>query len=193
MTPAANKTDLRRAARARLRDGAPQSHEALRKRLARLLLQESAECCVGYLAFQQEPILDPFLENWLVQNKKLLLPRFNPATRQYELVEVTDLARQVETGHYGIREPKSQLVSIQQLVNNTVWLVPGLAFTISGARLGRGAGYYDRLFTLFPQGKRIGIAWEMQLLPEIPQSSWDVPMDYIVTEMRAIDCRAPLT
>ena len=121
------------------------------------------------------------------------MPRFNLATRQYELVEVTDLNSQIALGHYGIREPEPQLVAIQQVILNTTWLVPGLAFTASGVRLGRGAGHYDRLFAKFPQGKRIGIAWEMQLLPEIPQEPWDLPMDYIVTETRTIDCRAPST
>lgn len=193
MTPALTKNALRNVIRARLRETVPQNHKALQQRLTELLAQENAECCIGFLAFQQEPALDQFLSNWLAQNRKLLLPRFNLATRQYELVEVTDLNSQIALGHYGIREPKPQLVAIQQVIQTSVWLVPGLAFTANGARLGRGAGYYDRLFQQFPQGKRIGIAWEMQLLPEIPQEPWDLPMDYIVTETRTIDCRAPST
>ena len=193
MTPALTKNALRNVIRARLRETVPQNHKALQQRLTELLAQENAECCIGFLAFQQEPALDQFLSNWLAQNKKLLLPRFNLATRQYELVEVTDLNSQIAPGHYGIREPNTQLVAIQQVIQTSVWLVPGLAFTASGVRLGRGAGHYDRLFAKFPQGKRIGIAWEMQLLPEIPQEPWDLPMDYIVTETRTIDCRAPST
>ncbi|MBR4125877.1 MAG: 5-formyltetrahydrofolate cyclo-ligase [Victivallales bacterium] len=193
MTPALTKNALRNVIRARLRETVPQNHKALQQRLTDLLAEENADCCIGFLAFRQEPVLDQFLSNWLAQNKKLLLPRFNLATRQYELVEVTDLNSQIALGHYGIREPEPQLVAIQQVILNTTWLVPGLAFTANGARLGRGAGYYDRLFQQFPQGKRIGIAWEMQLLPEIPQMSWDISMDYIVTESRTIDCRAPLT
>ena len=184
-----DKNALRSALRKRLRENAPQNHKELQKHVGGLLAQENAECCIGYLAFQQEPVLDQLLGKWLAHNRKLLLPRFNAATRQYELVEVTDLDSQIAPGHYGIREPKPQLVAIQQVIQKAVWLVPGLAFTESGARLGRGAGYYDRLFTQFPQGKRIGIAWEMQLLPEIPQEPWDLPMDYIVTETRTIDCR----
>ncbi|MBQ4480724.1 MAG: 5-formyltetrahydrofolate cyclo-ligase [Victivallales bacterium] len=193
MTPAAAKKNLRSAVRVRLRENAPQSHVALQAQLGRLLARENAECCIGYLAFQQEPVLDQFLGEWLELNRKILLPRFNSATMSYELVEVTDLTSQIVPGHYGIREPIQQLTEIKRLKNNTFWLVPGLAFTTCGTRLGRGAGHYDRLFAKFPQGKRIGIAWEMQLLPEIPQEPWDFPMDYIVTEMRTIDCRAPLT
>ena len=193
MTPAPTKNALRSAMRECLRKNAPQNHEALQNRLDALLAKENAEFCIGYLAFQQEPVLDQFLGKWLAQNRKLLLPRFNSETRQYELVEVTDWNSQVAPGHYGIREPKPQLVAIKQVIQTSVWLIPGLAFTASGVRLGRGAGHYDRLFAKFPQGKRIGIAWEMQLLPEIPQEPWDHPMDYIVTETRTIDCRAPST
>ena len=189
------KTVLRNSIRVKLSRGKNilQESQNLQKRLEEVLLHEKPDCCIGYLAFQQEPVLDQLLGNWLAHNRKLLLPRFSETTRQYELVEVTDLDSQIAPGHYGIREPKPQLVAIKQVIQNSAWLVPGLAFTESGVRLGRGAGYYDRLFRQFPQGKRIGIAWEMQLLPEIPQMSWDVSMDYIVTESRIINCRVPLT
>lgn len=189
MTPAPEKNALRSAVRARLCEKAPQSHAALRENLAALLRRMKCECCVAYLAFQQEPNLDELLDNLIITNKLLVIPRFNCQTFSYDLVSVTDLHAQLATGHYGIREPLPELPAIGHLPGLTCWLTPGLAFTPQGTRLGRGGGYYDQLFMQFPTGKRIGIAWEMQLLPEIPQEPWDRPMDYIVTETRTIDCR----
>ncbi len=189
MTTEPTKSSLRNVVRKRLREHPPTEDGTLRGHLAILLDQLAPHTCVGYLAFQQEPTLNPLLEDWLGQKKTLLLPRFDQLTRQYDLVAVTDLTSQLVVGHYGIREPISQLIAEKELELNTAWLVPGLAFTANGLRLGRGAGYYDRLFQHFPQGRRIGIAWEMQLLQKIPAEPWDTPMDYIVTESRIIDCR----
>ncbi len=182
------KARLRALMRARLRDAPPRDSAMLCRKLAELDALARTDCLVAFLAFQHEPQTDSFLENWLANHKRLILPRFQHESRNYELVEVTNLTSQTTPGFYGIREPKSQLVAIQALSENCAWLVPGLAFTTSGSRLGRGAGYYDRLFTKFPQGKRIGIAWEMQLLPEIPIDPWDVRMDFVVTEARTLEC-----
>ena len=70
-------------------------------------------------------------------------------------------------------------------------LFPLVAFDRSGNRLGMGAGYYDRTFeavrrrTQWPGPKRIGVAYEMQMVDSLPAADWDVPLHAIVTE-RAI-------
>ena len=61
-------------------------------------------------------------------------------------------------------------------------LVPGLAFTLKGERLGRGAGFYDRFLRLFPQALRIGIAFEDQITDRIPTDPWDENVDVILTD-----------
>ncbi|MBR6470430.1 MAG: 5-formyltetrahydrofolate cyclo-ligase [Victivallales bacterium] len=188
-----DKNALRSVVRDRLRKGEPQNHAALRENLAALLRRLESECWVAYLAFQQEPNLDELLDDLLANSKSLVIPRFNHETLSYDLVPVTDLHSQVAVGHHGIREPLPELPAIDRLPESTGWLTPGLAFTVRGARLGRGAGHYDRLFLRFPQGKRIGIAWECQMLDEIPGDPWDIPMDFITTEARTVDCRAPFT
>ena len=60
-------------------------------------------------------------------------------------------------------------------------VVPGLAFTPEGSRLGRGAGFYDRfLSTISRTTLKIGVCFEFQLVSEIPQESHDVKMDAVV-------------
>jgi 5-formyltetrahydrofolate cyclo-ligase len=60
-------------------------------------------------------------------------------------------------------------------------LVPGLAFTKSGARLGRGKGFFDRYLTNY-KGTRIGLCFEEDLLPEIPQDTHDQNVHVVVTQ-----------
>jgi 5,10-methenyltetrahydrofolate synthetase len=63
-----------------------------------------------------------------------------------------------------------------------VVLVPGLAFTRDGVRLGRGAGFYDRFLSRIPHALRLGVAFEEQLADGLPTDSWDLPLDALLTD-----------
>lgn len=78
-------------------------------------------------------------------------------------------------------ELEKKYLSKEDLPN--VILVPGLAFTKEGQRLGRGKGYYDRYLTSW-SGVKIGICFEDQILEDVAFETHDVEMDYIVTETK---------
>lgn len=65
-------------------------------------------------------------------------------------------------------------------------IVPGLGFTISGHRIGFGRGYYDKWFAQNKVDHKIALAYEIQLIEDIPVENTDVPMEKIVTEKRVI-------
>ena len=67
-----------------------------------------------------------------------------------------------------------------------VVLIPGVGFDLRGGRLGRGGGHYDRALAALHRTVRIGIAYEAQIVPEVPRDPWDVPMHCIVTEARVV-------
>ncbi|MCI0662381.1 MAG: 5-formyltetrahydrofolate cyclo-ligase, partial [Acidobacteria bacterium] len=71
-----------------------------------------------------------------------------------------------------------------------VALTPGLAFSTTGARLGLGAGYYDRWFSTYGANVKIGLSFESQLLLALPTDQTDIPMDLIVTEKRCVHVSA---
>lgn len=71
-----------------------------------------------------------------------------------------------------------------------VVFIPGLAFDFFGARLGRGRGWYDRLLAKLRRATRVGLAYEFQLLDQIPVDALDERVHYLITESRIIDCRA---
>lgn len=88
----------------------------------------------------------------------------------------------LKPGLFGVREPDEvhcPKVTIQAL---ELFCIPGLAFDSSGARLGRGKGFYDRALGQV-RGLKIGVCYNSQFLNEvIPMEDHDVRMDYVVTE-----------
>lgn len=93
------------------------------------------------------------------------------------ITSVDDLKK----GAYGIYEPINIVpVSVSDI---NIVLIPGVAFSKSGDRLGFGKGYYDRFLTEF-NGTKIGICYNFQVRPEIPVAEHDVKMDLIITETR---------
>ncbi|MDD5762367.1 MAG: 5-formyltetrahydrofolate cyclo-ligase [bacterium] len=88
-----------------------------------------------------------------------------------------------ETGPYGIPEPSIPAGVEPRLSGWNIVVVPGLAFDRRGNRLGHGFGYYDRFLAGLPGSvPRVGLAFEGQLVPEVPVDAWDVPVHALVTE-----------
>jgi 5-formyltetrahydrofolate cyclo-ligase len=68
-----------------------------------------------------------------------------------------------------------------------VILVPGVAFTRAGQRLGRGGGYYDRLLSALPaKAVRLGVCFELQIVDELPSEPHDMRVDGVVTEREVL-------
>ena len=91
-------------------------------------------------------------------------------------------------GYYGIPEPdpqKSLRVDPREI---DAAVIPGSVFDIHGGRLGYGGGYYDRfLVNDAPQAKRIGLAFEMQVVENVPVQPHDQPLDILITEKRTVN------
>jgi 5-formyltetrahydrofolate cyclo-ligase len=104
-------------------------------------------------------------------------------------VPITDPARQLQPGCYGILEPTSAQVVIEP-ARLDLALVPGSVFDRCGARLGYGGGFYDRFLSQdAPQALRIGLSFEIQLVDQVPTEVHDQFMDILVTEEQLYDCR----
>jgi 5-formyltetrahydrofolate cyclo-ligase len=86
-------------------------------------------------------------------------------------------------GAYGIPVP-SAATEFTGIID--VCITPGLGFSLRGGRLGHGLGFYDRWFAGHRVGCRLGIAYECQVLDDLPVEEHDAAMDVIVTESRII-------
>lgn len=85
----------------------------------------------------------------------------------------------LEEGEYGIPEPKTYEIVDKKDID--IVIVPGVAFSRSGYRLGYGAGYYDRFLSDF-KGTKIGVCYSFQICDSVFNETYDAKMDTIVTE-----------
>jgi len=81
-------------------------------------------------------------------------------------------------GPFGLRQPAEDA----QMAIPDIILTPLVGFDRRGHRLGQGAGHYDRAFAALPRAWRIGVAWSVQEVDELPSDPWDVPLHAIATE-----------
>jgi 5-formyltetrahydrofolate cyclo-ligase len=90
-------------------------------------------------------------------------------------------------GFGNIPEPDARA---PQIIPDLV-LVPLVGATLSGQRLGQGGGYYDRtLARLRATGSVIvvGLAYEVQIVADLPADPWDEPLDWVATPKRLVEC-----
>lgn len=92
-------------------------------------------------------------------------------------------------GMYNIPEP-GENCPVPEITGKTVCIVPGLAFTEKGGRLGYGGGYYDRFTAAFPELFTIGLTFEELIVRELPILPHDLRVKAIVTEERMVLCSA---
>ncbi len=87
------------------------------------------------------------------------------------------------TGSFNIKEPQGALCKDFEVIDFA--MVPGVAFDRHGFRMGRGKAYYDRVLPLLVCSK-VGVCFDFQLMDKVPLDEWDVPMDFVVTELGLI-------
>jgi len=140
---------------------------------------------LGYASLPLEVGTDELLSEAWRRGRRVVLPRCGAGGGRMTLHQ-TRGAEELSPGRYGIREPaeECEAISIGEI---EVALVPGLGWDRNRSRLGRGAGYYDRLLGS-PEwgGLTVGLFYSAQELEEIPRDPWDVPLDLIVTERKVI-------
>ena len=124
----------------------------------------------------------------LARGKRLAYPVLAGATRPLRFAVCTPGA--LVTGPLRCLVPPPEAEAVAPDTIDLV-LVPGIAFDGAGRRLGRGRGHYDAtLATLRPDAVRVGLAFELQVVPEVPQEAHDAPLDVVVTEARILWRRA---
>lgn len=84
----------------------------------------------------------------------------------------------VEGPKYGIPEPSGDKLNDEKLIDLVV--VPGVAFDMEGNRMGRGAGYYDRILKRVQQAARVALAYSFQMIEKVPVEPHDIKMDRVI-------------
>lgn len=209
-----NKRQLRREMKQKLlslpKDKiAVQSNLACSRFISSSLFVDS-EIILSYMAMDTE--LNPLAITMtaLNKNKIVALPKIIPHTTQMNFFCITNtvpLERQLNSGLWGILEPielqnnkfnlKSIPVDEKVIIKKTIcMIVPGVAFSKSGKRLGHGKGFYDRYIKLLKSIAEefkyslvlIGTCLDEQMVESIPTESTDITMDYVLTQKGLIRC-----
>jgi 5-formyltetrahydrofolate cyclo-ligase len=155
-----------------------------------LPVYRQARTVLGYLNFGAELTAELWVSQALADGKQVLLPRVNRASRHLDLYRVQDLEHDVAPGSWGIREPVAERC-IKEEAPGTVdfILLPGVAFTREGGRLGYGGGFYDKLLAQMPHRPAlVAGAFALQVVQEIPQENTDRKIEWLVTEDETIRC-----
>lgn len=184
--PQARKAALRTEVRARMAELSPETRRrasaALCERLRASSIWRASNSILFFAPLPDEPDVWPLLAVALGEGKTVGLPRYDAASANYEARQVLDPVRDVEIGRFQVREPTSDC-ALLELDSFHLILVPGVAFDSQGGRLGRGRGYYDRLLAAL-RGVKCGIAFDDQIVAEVPTESQDIKVDTVLTPGR---------
>lgn len=143
--------------------------------LRKIDFYRNARIIGGYHAVGSEVHTRDILQEILNAGKDLALPKVEKDDLAFKKISsFSDL----EVGNFSVMEPKERCETVKKL---EVILVPAIALTREGYRLGYGFGYYDR-FLHEKRSKKIALSYSKQIVKSIPHDSHDVKVDCIVTE-----------
>jgi 5-formyltetrahydrofolate cyclo-ligase len=152
----------------------------------KLPMYDQANTIMIYLSYGSEVMTDFIINSAIEEGKNVVVPAIkNPGDLCMQAVKIMRL-EEVNKFVYDIRQPEviPDDVVVKEDIN--LVLVPGLAFDLSGNRLGYGKGYYDRWLKDIPLYKTIGLAYDFQITNKLPVGKHDLPIGTIVTEQRII-------
>jgi 5-formyltetrahydrofolate cyclo-ligase len=120
-------------------------------------------------------------------NKIVVLPAFDPQLFQMTLMKIDKPDTDLKPGPRDVLEPDPTKCKEVPIESVDIAIIPGIAFDEKGGRIGSGQGYYDRLIpTLAITTRKVSLAFESQILQQIPMESHDKHVDIIITEKRII-------
>lgn len=157
-------------------------------------LYKNAETVFAFVSCGLEIDTSIILHRALEDKKRLAVPRVISDTEMdfFYLQDDVPLKNQLVSGAFTILEPAEFLERLEPLKVNSsasLMIVPGLAFTKDGVRLGKGKGFYDRYFKRFLPSASCGFCFDFQIVGSIPHTELDVKVSHLVSESNFIECR----
>lgn len=186
-----NKSDLRRTILQKRDSIEPfikkQKDQAIMTRLKNLKEFQIAKTILLYASFRSEVDTHELIKECLSAQKRVFLPRVNPSLKRLEIREIESI-NHLQRGHWGIPEPGPS-TPLRDLNEADLIIVPGVCFDRKGGRIGYGAGYYDKLLEgLNKPISVVAIAYQEQIIEDIPIEAHDRLVDIIITDSEVIYC-----
>lgn len=163
---------------------------SIKKQILQLDMYKNASNILSFISFGKEVNTKELIKSSLDCQKHLYAPRVdNKSMDFYKINNLEDLV----TSKFGVSEPIPDddnlfEVSEDRVKEKTIMIIPGLAFDNKGNRLGYGKGYYDQYLSreYAKDFIKIAVAYDFQIIDEVPTDEYDIPIDYIVTPSKII-------
>ncbi len=166
--------------------------DIIRQHVLDLEQLREARSVFTYVSIHNEPDTRNLIRDLLALGKRVSVPRIDSdGLMQAHLITALDDLTPGTPGSPGTPDQFNLPVPPSDSpldTNPGVTLVPGLAFTDSGHRLGMGGGYYDRFLTQPPDTVAIGLCYNWQIIDHLPAETHDQPVNKLVTDARVLSC-----
>ncbi len=167
-----------------------QKSQSIISTLTNLEEYKNSETIMCYIDFKGEVITSDILNSDINRNKTICVPIISNAedgSRNIIASVLKDTESELCKGCFGIMEPKSEYIRLLEPQKIDFVIVPGVVFDEKRNRIGFGAGFYDRfLRNVRNDCVKVGLAYEFQVVDDVPVNDFDIPMDIIITEKRII-------
>lgn len=175
MDKKALRRQIREMKRAMTKEQIDQASTRLCEAFIRSDLYRQAKTVYVYLPYNQEVRTEAILERALRDGKRVAVPKIYGDEMRF--IYLSDLNK-VEKGYAGIPEP----VADEPVADDpsALVLMPGIAFTKSGDRLGYGGGFYDSFLSKEPGHPTVALCYDFQIVDHIPTEEYDVPVDLVL-------------
>jgi 5-formyltetrahydrofolate cyclo-ligase len=181
LTKASLRTQARKILAGISTDNRASASVAICRRIEALPEWATARTVALYAAQPSEPDLASLLD---ATGKAFCLPRVSGGAMEFHRCHSRDLLR---PGPWKLLEPDPESCPIIPVSEIDLLLIPGLAFTRAGGRLGRGGGYYDRFLSrVHSRAVKIGVCFHAQLVSALPLEIHDHDVGRVVTEAEVI-------
>lgn len=186
------KQQLRRDFKARRAamsaDEVTRASASIRQHLLALEQVRSARSIFTYVSINNEPDTRQLIQDLLAQGKTVSVPRIDADGRMHAHI-IQSLSDLTPSGPEQYRTPvPPEDAPIEPFPGADLTILPGLAFTTAGKRLGMGGGHYDRYLADHPDTFPIALCYAWQVIDDLPAEPHDRPVNLLVTESAVVSC-----
>ena len=174
-----DKKELRKQIRELKRAMTEEQIVSSSQRLGELFLAsefyKNAKTIYGYLPYNQEVRTVPMLEQAIKDGKRVAVPKCYGDEMRF--IYMDDLSL-VENGYANIPEPVADDPVAED--KTALVLMPGMAFTKNGDRMGYGGGFYDKFLAAEPDHPTLALCYDFQMVESLPTEEYDIPVDCVL-------------
>lgn len=189
-----NKTEVRNYMKELKRNLSSSQIQEYSKAISECLINDTAfiQCThlFCYVAFNQEVLTNDIINLALSRNIKVAVPKIIDNEMKFFDIDSLD---GLQRNSYGILEPQIinslNMEVMPNMKQSNLVIVPGLAFDKNKNRIGYGKGYYDSFFHKYQHipMKKIALAYEFQVMKQLPAEEFDIKVDKIITNTQIIN------